>query len=62
MKEEIIMNEELRTRLMELHQEKLEVALENKDAPLSLDLQEIGDLCEFLNVFLYEFLNAFLYD
>ena len=46
--------EEIRGRLMKLHQEKLEVALANKDAPLSLDLQEIEDICEFFNCFLYD--------
>jgi len=45
--------EVIKGRLMKLHQDKLEVALVHEDAPLSLDLEEIADLCEFFNCFLY---------
>jgi len=48
------MDEDLRTRLMRLHQEKLEVFVEHKDTQCSLDLQEIEDICEFMNTFLYD--------
>jgi len=48
------MENELRDRLIKFHTEKLEVARFHEDAPLSLDLQEIDDLCEFLNTFLYD--------
>lgn len=46
--------EELRKRLMKLHQEKLEVALMKKKTETILSIQELEDLCEFLNTFLYD--------
>jgi len=45
--------ESIKFRLMKLHQEKLEVALRDEDT-LSLELQEIEDICEFMNTFLYD--------
>ena len=44
----------MKDRLMKLHQEKLEVALVEKVNSLSLNLQEIKDICEFFNTFLYD--------
>jgi hypothetical protein len=43
----------MRDRLMKLHQEKMEVALVNHQ-PLTLTEDELKDLCEFCNSFLYD--------
>ena len=40
-------------KLMELHQEKLEVAL-TKGEPCEITVEELELLCEFLNTFLYD--------
>ena len=54
------MDNKLKDRLMKLHQDKLEVVLMNSEAKNSihksvyLTHQEIEDLCEFLNGFLYD--------
>lgn len=47
------MDEDLRKRLEDLH-DRLEIYKEAGDAPISLDIQEIKDLCELLDTFLYE--------
>ena len=44
----------MRFRLMTLHQEKLEPAMHFVDVPLSLGLQEVQDLCEFMANNLYD--------
>jgi hypothetical protein len=46
--------EELRMRLIKLHQEKLEPTLIERKDQISLTQQELEDLCEFLNIFLYD--------
>lgn len=45
--------EEFKMRLMKLHQEKLEIALLKKESQITFKQQELKDLCEFLNTFLY---------
>ena len=44
---------EFKMRIMKLHQEKLEVALIKKKSQITFTQQELKDLCEFLNMFLY---------
>jgi hypothetical protein len=46
------MNNELKDRLEVLHG-KLAEASQNKDAPFSLDLDELQDIVEFMDIFLY---------
>jgi hypothetical protein len=46
--------EEFKMRLMKLHQEKLEVILSKKEGQVTFTQQELEDLCEFLNTFLYD--------
>ena len=57
------MNTELQTRLMKLHQEYLETKLSSNVksgdnitlvSTLVLTNEELEDLCEFLNAFLYD--------
>ena len=50
--EEKYISEDLRMRLMKFHQEELEVAIQNKDFPHSIDEETARDLAEFLSVFL----------
>lgn len=46
-------DDELRDRLMNLHH-KLTLALDWKDTSLSLNKEEITDICKFMNTFLYD--------
>jgi hypothetical protein len=46
--------EKFKMRLMKLHQEKLEVVLMKKESQVTFTQQELKDLCEFLNMFLYD--------
>ena len=48
------MEDDMRMRLMRLHQEKLGWALANKVEHLKLDLQEMKDLNELFHLFLYD--------
>jgi len=47
------MAKELRERLMRLHQ-KLEQAIMNERKETCLTVEEVEDLCEFLDSFLYD--------
>ena len=52
------MENELRDRLMKLHQERLEQALSVMESEVTVDFkftkEELEDLCEFMDSFLYD--------
>jgi len=52
--EKAVNENKLRIRLEELHQRKLEPALTSENVSLLLSLQEIEDICNFMDSFLYD--------
>ncbi len=46
--------ENFRTRLMDIHQNKMDEYLRTGDGPILFDLEELKDISEFMSMFLYD--------